>query len=206
MEQQWTESQKFEKSWWLTYESRHAYEIIKGDFIGRIMMLDKGFPERTVIDIGSGPFSLLQRIPVKRGTAVDPIYYDGLEEGYKAKNIERIIMRGEDLDTLDDRFNEAWIYNCLQHVINPTRILKNAMILAPIVRIFEWINIPPYEGHLHMLTPALLEAPFIEQGWTILQKSTGFLNHDDLGGEYFSAIYQKTQLGPPHTSLDVFVT
>jgi len=191
MEQEWSKSQEFEKKWWLTCTNRHSFEILKSDFVSRIMMVDRGLPNKSVIDIGCGPFSLLLRIPVKEGTAVDPIFYDKLEDAYKAKGIKRLVMRGEDLDILTERYDEVWIYNCLQHVVNPSRILKNAMILAPIVRIFEWINIPPYEGHLHMLTQDLLSQPFIQDKWTIIQKSTGFLNHDDLGGEYFSAIFQQ---------------
>jgi hypothetical protein len=202
MEEEWIKSQGFEKNWWLTCKYRHPYEIIKGDFVARIMMVDRGVPNKTVIDIGAGPLSLLQRIPVKEGTALDPIYYDELEDLYKEKSIKRLVMKGEDLDSITERYDEAWIYNCLQHVVDPVRILKNAMLVAPVVRIFEWINIPPYEGHLHMLTPDLLQRPFNQAGWTTIQKSTGLLNHDDLGSEYFSAIFQNKQ----STSLDPFET
>jgi hypothetical protein len=65
------------------------------------------------------------------------------------------------------------------------------MEVAPIVRIFEWINIPPYEGHLHMLTQDLLEGPFITDGWTTLQKSVGHLNHSGLDGDYYFGIFRK---------------
>jgi len=203
MEEEWSKSQKFEKNWWLTCQFRHPYEIIKGDFVARIMMVDKGMPNKTVIDIGCGPLSILQRVCVKEGTAIDPIFYEELEDAYAKKGIKRIIMKGEELNTLTERYDEAWIYNCLQHVIDPSLILRNAMLLAPIVRIFEWTNIPPHEGHPQMLTQSILEAPFLEQGWTYIQKSTGFLNHDDLGGEYYSAIFSKNK---PESSLVPFET
>jgi hypothetical protein len=98
MEEEWIKSQTFEKSWWLNARNEHASEIQKSDLVAKIMMVDKGLPNKTVIDIGAGPLSLLQRVPVKEGTALDPIFYDDLEEIYVQKGIKRLVMRGEDLD------------------------------------------------------------------------------------------------------------
>jgi hypothetical protein len=196
MEQEWSKAQSFEKTWWLNTREQHASEIEKSDIVAKIMMVDKGLPNKTVIDIGAGPLSLLQRLPVKEGTALDPIFYEDLEEIYTQKGIKRLVMRGEDLEVITERYDEAWIYNCLQHVVNPTRIIKNAMEVASIVRIFEWINIPPYEGHLHMLTQDLLEKPFITNGWTNLQKSVGHISHSGLDGDYYFAIFRKEACPP----------
>ncbi len=51
-------------------------------------------------------------------------------------------------------YDEAWIYNVLQHTDDPSLIVKNALSVSRKLRIFEWINIPPCEGHPHMLTEA----------------------------------------------------
>jgi len=54
-------------------------------------------------------------------------------------------------------YDEAWILNCLQHVDDPVAILKNAMTLAPCVRLFEWIDVPPCPGHPHTITVEMVD-------------------------------------------------
>lgn len=191
IDEEWKKAQAFEKNWWMTSTYYHPGEIEKGDIVGRLLFADKGAPTKTVIDIGCGPFSLLQRVPVKKGVALDPIFYDQYEQPYIEKGIQRLIKCGEDLSPADGTFDEAWIYNCLQHVKNPTKILENAISVSSTVRIFEWIHIPPYEGHLHELTPELLAAPFRNCGWNTLIESKGVFGHSGLYGPYYMAIFSK---------------
>lgn len=143
----------------------------------------------SVLDIGCGPFSLLQRFKAKRAVAVDPLHFGELEEAYAG--IERIYACGEDLDASLGEFDEVWIYNVLQHVKDPARILENASRLGKRVRLFEWTYIPPYTGHLHMLTPDLLKAPF--KDWTVLHEANGFLNHSVLNGHYYLGVFERNQ-------------
>lgn len=44
-------------------------------------------------------------------------------------------------------WDEVWIYNVLQHTEDPELIIQNAKNVAPVIRIFEWIDIPAHEGH-----------------------------------------------------------
>ena len=195
MENEWNKAQIWERNWWMTYRNQHQPEIIKNTFVSRMMFVDQGVPNKTVIDIGCGPLSLLQRVPVKSGSAaVDPIHYGDLEDVYTQKNIKRIIKCGEDLSLEDGTYDEAWIYNCLQHVKDPISIIKNAMKIATTVRIFEWTYIKPYEGHLHELTPDLLKAPFQMFDWNTVMTTTGFLNHNGLNGNYFMGIFTKNTI------------
>ena len=191
MEYEWQKAQSFEKNWWINARQWHSQEIEKGDIVGRMMMVDRGFPEKSVIDIGCGPFSLLQRVTVKESVGLDPIYYDDLEDGYIRKGIKRLFKCGEDLSPKDGIFDEAWIYNCLQHVKDPVRIIENAMDVSSTVRIFEWIHIPPYEGHIHELTPTMLTLPFKQRGWTSLVECEGTLNYSGLNGRYFMGVFSK---------------
>lgn len=193
VEEQWKSAQVFEKKWWIENASEHQHEIEKGDMVGRLMLLDKGTPTKTVLDIGCGPFSLLQRVPVKEGTGLDPIYYNDLEINYRARRIQRLIKSGEDLSIQDGTFDEVWIYNCLQHVKNPTKILENAIEVGTTIRIFEWTHIPPYEGHLHELTPDLLSEPFKRNNLNLVMETRGHMNHSGLIGDYYMAIFSKNQ-------------
>jgi SAM-dependent methyltransferase len=155
------------------------------------MFINDDVKNKTVIDIGCGPLSLLLRHPVKIGVGLDPIEYGDLEEAYATKGIKRLIKCGEDLDITDGLYDEAWIYNCLQHVKDPNKIIENALTVAKTVRIFEWTFIKPYTGHLHELTPDLLYEPFKKAGWHTLMKTTGILKHSGLNGNYFMGIFCK---------------
>ena len=191
MESVWNDAQKWERNWWMTARNQHATEIRKNEFVGKMMFLHEGVPDKTVIDIGCGPLSLLLRHPVKSGVGVDPIHYGDLEDAYEAKGITRLVKCGEDLTVADGLYDEAWIYNCLQHVKDPVKIIENAMTIANKVRIFEWTYIKPYTGHLHELTPDLLSDPFKKAGWQPLMKTNGYLNHSKLNGYYFMGIFTK---------------
>jgi SAM-dependent methyltransferase len=191
VEEEWRKAQIFEKSWWLCARNQHATELEKGGIVARLMMVDSGVPTKTVLDIGCGPFSLLQTVPSKSATCLDPIHYEDLEQQYVDKGIRRLYKCGEDLTVEDGTFDEVWIYNCLQHVKNPTSILNNAISVGKTIRIFEWIHIPPYEGHLYELTPQLLKRPFNQQGLTTVIETQGFLNSSGLNGQYFMGIYSK---------------
>ena len=115
---------------------------------------------QSVIDIGGGPTSmLLKTVNLKNGLVVDPLSYPKwTHERYRAKGIEVSVMRGEDFafDYIE-KYDEAWIYNCLQHTDDPELIIKNALNAAKILRIFEWVDIPPHDGHPVELTKDKLD-------------------------------------------------
>jgi hypothetical protein len=124
---------------------------------GRSICIDLG--GRTVIDIGGGPTSLLLKCKNlgEGSTVIDPTDYpEWVHARYREASIyERYGMKGEQLH-LNENFDEAWIYNVLQHVDDPALIVANARRAAKIVRLFEWIDLPPHPGHPHMLTESML--------------------------------------------------
>lgn len=110
---------------------------------------------RSVLDIGGGPVSmLLKTSDRKEACIVDPgasYWPDWVKERYNLAGIEVQNARGEDIP-LGARFDEVWIYNVLQHTDDPEQVLYNAARTAGTIRIFEWIEIPAYEGHPQTLT------------------------------------------------------
>jgi glycosyltransferase involved in cell wall biosynthesis/2-polyprenyl-3-methyl-5-hydroxy-6-metoxy-1,4-benzoquinol methylase len=113
---------------------------------------------KSILDIGGGPTSiLLKTTNLKKGKVIDPIEYPKWTiERYNSKNIDVLVDIGENVN--EEGWDEVWIYNCLQHVIDPQKIIENAKKSAKVLRIFEWINIPPHDGHPHCLTKANLDA------------------------------------------------
>lgn len=111
---------------------------------------------KTILDIGGGPVSMLLKAKnLKAGFVCDPTPYPKwVSERYTAKKIT--LWKGEGETEQDTTYDEVWIYNVLQHVRDPEKIIQNALRAAPVLRLFEWIDIPPHEGHPHMLTAANL--------------------------------------------------
>lgn len=82
-------------------------------------------------------------------TVVDPgTYPDWIVGRYAAAGIEYVRQPAEHF--VGGGYDECWIYNVLQHVQSPAHVIGSARA-ARLVRVFEWIDLPPYEGHLHEL-------------------------------------------------------
>jgi hypothetical protein len=110
-----------------------------------------------VLDIGGGPSSLLLKCENVYGTVVDPCEYPSwVEERYKACDIEYVPIKGEDVNYKDE-FDEVWVYNVLQHVEKPKKVIENALRAGKILRLFEWVNTGINKGHLHSFTKEQLE-------------------------------------------------
>ena len=108
--------------------------------------------ERSVLDIGGGPTSLLLKC-INRGLTkvADPAQYpDWVKARYKFANIRYTYEKGEEL-VLDKGYDEVWIYNVLQHVIDPEAIIINARRAGKIIRVFDWLEIGVAPGHPHNL-------------------------------------------------------
>jgi len=134
----------------------------------------------SVIDIGGGPVSLLLKC-VNKGRAVvaDPgSFPEWVTERYSACGIEYWRTDGEDISGYT--FDEAWLYNCLQHVNDPDIVIARARELAPVIRLFEWIDIQPYAGHPHLLT---------EENLNHALQATGFTARVDESGAVGRAYY-----------------
>lgn len=194
-QQLWEEAQAWERNWWLNNPQLYRTEIQKSEIVAGWLGI-RPMPTKSVIDIGCGPFSLLQRIPVGAGCAVDPIDYGPLEINYRIAGISRVMCRGENVTQhfSDVRFDEAWIYNCLQHVEDPVAILEQAIKISRRVRLFEWINIPPYTGHLQLLTPQILTQPFVNAGWHEDFRFCGFADFEGLNGEFYVGVFRQKEL------------
>jgi hypothetical protein len=128
--------------------------------------------------MGGGPASLLLKC-VNHGPAsmvVDPCAYpDWVRERYQAGGIGLRRMRGEDF-TEPVQFSEGWLYNVLQHVEDPAAIVANLRAAAPVIRVFEWIDMPASEGHPQALTEAGLNE------WFGVEGATEWLNENGCQG------------------------
>ena len=159
---QWNECQKFERASWgnnitiasgspeLDKQGVYAFEMGMFDSFGNFPLDLGGI---SVVDLGAGPISLLLRSKNgRRRIAVEPLDYgDVVRNNYSNAGIELVQLPIEDFRT-EEIFDEVWMYNVLQHTISPDDCLKIAKSLGKKLRLFEWLDIPPHEGHPHCFT------------------------------------------------------
>lgn len=164
---EWQKAQQFEAGWWSDCANTMGEELKQLDY-ARMMGLRQfnvdqkpyfDLQGKSVLDLGGGAVSLLLKCDNKgRAVVVDPMPMPEWILGrYKAAGIEFYNMAAEDVNTgllalnSDNPFDEVWIYNVLQHVQDTQKIIENAKSLGKIIRIFEWIETPPHDGHPHTL-------------------------------------------------------
>jgi len=169
----------FEASFW--GDCTNTYGEEKKQFVYARFMGFKMLPNdytyfdvggKKILDVGGGPVSMtLKALNLGPGSiVVDPIAYpDWTMQRYAAKGIRYIQQYGEKVvDMIDSgeigNFDEVWMYNCLQHTTDPQRIILGCRMSAPVLRIFEWIDIPPHEGHPQILTEKLLDGWIGQKG------------------------------------------
>jgi 2-polyprenyl-3-methyl-5-hydroxy-6-metoxy-1,4-benzoquinol methylase len=158
----WIEAQVFEKNWWSTCQNT-VWEEIKQLNIAPLMGL-KVVPNaytnyriplngQSILDIGGGPSSLLLKCEnYGESTVADPCDYPKwVEQRYKEAGIHYSKVKGEDI-LPGKMYDEVWIYNCLLHVENPLKIIRNAQKVGKIIRLFEWVDTKVVPGHPQTFT------------------------------------------------------
>lgn len=111
---------------------------------------------KSILDVGCGPVSMLLRCHnFSFAVGVEPLDYGPtVRARYKAHNILLLQQPAEEM-AFPAKFDEVWMYNVLQHVRDPNVIMENIKRYAGhMIRIFEWLDFPPHEGHPHQLTEA----------------------------------------------------
>jgi len=199
----WDHHQEWEKNWWgdctHTYaeEQKHVeYSRMMGleIIVGRGQWPVWDLQGRNVLDIGGGPVSMLLKAYNRgpRCMVSDPCQYpEWVHQRYNIAGIGYRKYAGEDLKPslerdLEGGFDEVWIYNVLQHTQDPELIISNAWEFAPVIRLFEWIDIPPHEGHPHELKKVLLDYWLGSPGyteWFDNSKGDGMMGHG-YGGRF----------------------
>jgi hypothetical protein len=166
-ERDWTDAQEFERSWWgdcaCTY-GEETKQLVYAKYVNlRSVQIDgKGpfFPVdgKAIVDLGGGPTSLLLKVVgARRRVVIDPCEYPNwVRERYRECGVEWIRGPAENV-RLGSCFDECWVYNVLQHVIDPRAVIECAKSLAPTIRLFEWVDVPPHPGHPHELTRERLD-------------------------------------------------
>ncbi len=168
----WQADNEWERNWWGTCANTFE-EQLKQELYAGYMKLDQfGSAKRSfdmrgksVVDIGGGPVSLLLRCTnFSKAVVVDPCGYpEWVGQRYHHAGIEWIKDLAENV-SFDTKFDEAWCYNCLEHVRDPEKVVAMMIASAHKVRICEYLITGKWDGHPHNLTKEWLDRMLQRQG------------------------------------------
>lgn len=188
----WEVAQQNERGWWGLEPGPHwEEEVGKQQTYARLMGLppDLDLGAKTILDVGCGPVSMLLRARHGGGVGIDPLTMSAETEAkYAAANIELFNSKAEDFDAAsfrppEKRFDEAWMYNCLQHVEDPDKVMAMLAESADTLRIFEWINVPADTWHPHTLTVEQFKRWLPTERWNFSIWNVGELRLSDDGAD-----------------------
>ena len=160
MATEWEEALQWESEWHgncvnsyqeetkqLIYATRMGITIERDSRNGPVI----DFHNKRVVDIGGGPYSILLKGKNLSGTVVDPCSYPSWVLGrYASAGINFVNQKAEEYTS--GYYEIGIIYNCLQHVEDPERIIKNMRQMCKEIFIHEWLDTPKSSGHIQTIT------------------------------------------------------
>lgn len=147
----WVAAQRKEREFHMMTGARPEEARKRGQYAAMMGIGWEVAEGKRILDIGCGPESLMLLYDVAPGSvALDPLKFRVEdEEVYAAHGITRAIAPAETWEWDGEPFDEVWIYNCLQHTMDPQRIMANAKRWGRRVRLWEWVNKGTDAQHLH---------------------------------------------------------
>ena len=129
------------------------------------------FKDQTIVEVAAGSVPALMMVEgAKRRVAIEPLMacdkWKKQKETCLATGVEIVAEAYEyvDIDT-NVGVDETWLFNALEHVIDPVEQMKKAMETSQRVRLFEATNsLPPSIAHPHSITKDLIESVMGEFG------------------------------------------
>lgn len=174
----WLEAQQAEVEWWESWVEGQLWADIEQMEMARWMGLEVDdrltiHTEGVIWDIGGGPVSLLLKsVGFTAGVVIDPAPYPAwTRERYYQYGIEVERMKAETAFVVLPDPDEVWIYNTLQHVEDPQWIVEQAVKTGAVVRLFEWVEEPLNECHIHTLHADDLERWALDAGASVTSRT-----------------------------------
>jgi len=139
----------------------------------------ENFRNKILVDIGSGPTGILTRLQAKEKIAVDPLLIDSTDP-----SIKRIKARGEEIPLNYQVADCVFLYNVLQHVISPEKVLDEGLRILKsggTFYILEQLNLPVDPAHPHSLKLEMFDNWISKNNFKIIKKTIEndcYLNFD----------------------------
>ena len=137
---------------------RYALDVIFNYFGDRESIANK-----TIVEVGCGTYPFASFINGAKVTGVEPLFdkfSDDVKNYWKENNINVVTEPFEDIKVPRKKYDEVWFFNFLQHTSDIVACVEKAKKIAKRVRVFEPINVPTDEMHLHTLTVEFFKEHF----------------------------------------------
>lgn len=148
----WEEAQKEEIKDHLVGYGKEFYTKTYETIFSFLNLHKNEFLEKIVVEVGPAFYPALLDVKTKKAIIVEPLF-DQFPENIKKLFIENNIFciskPLEETSKEELKSDEIWLFNVLQHVIDPDLFLKKCMESSKIIRIFEPINWPTNIAHPH---------------------------------------------------------
>ena len=132
--------------------------ITATNVIGKYLGIDykEDFKDKVIVQVGAGPRGsiLSTKGAFKRGIVVEPLidrWPSNIREDYEEVGIEIIAAPYEELE-IDEKVDETWFFNVVQHVFDPKEQLELAKKTSKVIRVFEPIGTSTDTAHPHYIT------------------------------------------------------
>jgi|TARA_Y100000033_G_scaffold42314_1_gene43270 hypothetical protein len=132
--------------------------ITATNVIGKYLGIDyeEDFKDKVIVQVGAGPRGsiLSTKGAFKRGIVVEPLidrWPSNIREDYEEVGVEIIAAPYEDLE-IDEKVDETWFFNVVQHVFDPKEQLELAKKTSKVIRVFEPIGTSTDTAHPHYIT------------------------------------------------------
>jgi hypothetical protein len=151
--ERWDLAQKEEKlhhTYENTDDSLKKWEKIY-DFYFRYLKIDLNLNNKSILEIGPARVAaLLYCNNYAPSYIVEPTIYDDYENLYGGKNITFIRDIYEDCES--PKVDEIWLFNVLQHIVDPDIFIEKCKKNAKVIKFFEPIDTPIEVHHPHSFT------------------------------------------------------
>lgn len=161
--QRWMEAQVEEKAMHDNYSFDEGLGIWRDSFDKHVKILgmDYNVGPKTILEIGCAGFPGLYLCDgYTKGYLVEPMPSDNLQRCLRERPNLELIQAPMEEAVLPEGIDEVWLFNVLQHVIDPDLIIKKCKEVAPVVRFFEPIDWPTCSFHPHTFTLEYFENAF----------------------------------------------
>ena len=121
------------------------------DFYFRYLDIDTNLENKTILEIGPARIAALMYCNNYRPSfIVEPTRYEDTEHLYKDSPITFIREIYEDCES--PTVDEIWLFNVLQHIVDPDLFIEKCTKNAKVIKFFEPINTPIEIHHPHSFT------------------------------------------------------
>jgi hypothetical protein len=113
------------------------------------------FQNKVIVEVGPAFFPCLLDIKTKKSIVIEPLFdkfEQKIKNNYYDNNIVCISLPLEQINIEDVKCDEIWIFNVMQHILDPDIFLEKAIKCSKIIRIFEPINCETNIAHPHRYT------------------------------------------------------